>query len=293
MTRIHLNLLKNLRDSQGLGLSRSSIPKGCGALVEALETCGAAEFRPAVSGRGVKLVIKSQNSFIQFVSSRAPLGLDVDLDQISDRATSVFMLADAKQFRTSVGQGIFVRSIRPETILTTGNDDIDVSELTIQAGGMGIQLVESRNWSFKGRVAVVENADCFWKHELVLPEVDLAVFGSGQMSHRLLNWLSSTEMADCPITHWGDYDPVGVWEYYRLTQACPGRVAPFVPSTLDELLERHGKRRLIIRQHMYLDRLRSITPDPYIKRMIGLFDNHRKGLEQEIFLLSPFTVKVG
>lgn len=164
------------------------------------------------------------------------------------------------------------------------DQSIPVSELTAITGCAAIQLSATRSWSFAGTIAIIENADAFWQHEQVLPNVDLAVFASGRMSGRLLTWLASPTLATCPIIHWGDYDPVGVAEYLRLVMHCGERAQPFVPNNLEALLQHHGKRNLITDQVEILRRLRRHSAHQYVSTMIALFDEHRKGLEQEIML---------
>ncbi len=232
------------------------------------------------------LCVTSKDAFNRFITARFPKGLDVDVRAIPDRATAVVTLADAKAIRQGVGEGIFIRSANPDIEIRSLDDgtSIPVSELTIKAGGIGIHLSPDRTWTFVGNIAVVENADAFWCYEIVLPDVDLAILGSGNMSSRLLQWLASPAMAQCRITHWGDYDPVGVCEYVRLVDACPARVETYTPATVDELLPKFGKRKLVIDQAKYLDRLRRRAFDPHVGRMIDLFDKYRRGLEQEVLL---------
>jgi len=278
--------LRRLRDAKPDGLGRSSIPKSCGDLVESLQTCGAVELRPARRGRGIVLCITGQQAFRRFIEARFPQGLDVNVDAIPDRAAAVAMLADAKAIRRGVGQGIFVRSTKADVEIQSadGGVSIPVSQLTAKAGGTGIQLSANKTWTFTGDVVVVENADAFWRHDVVLPGVDLVILTGGVMSDRLLQWLSSPAMAHAHFTHWGDYDPVGVCEYVRLAEACPGRVETYAPPEVDELLPVYGKRTLVTRQASYLDRLRSRPFNSYVRRMIDLFDKNRRGLEQEVLL---------
>lgn len=286
MNETQRRFLRRLRDTQPAGMPSSAIPKSCLEVVQELTDCGVVEFRRSSSGRGTVLCIRSEKAFQHFVAARLPAGLDVDLAAIADRAAAVLMLADAKAVRTAVGQGIFVRSKKPDVEIQSIDGDvcIAVGQLTAQAGGMGVQLSAERSWMFAGNVAVIENADAFWRHEFVLPDADLAILGSGNMSTRLLHWLASPAMAQCRITHWGDYDPVGVCQYLRLADACPGRVETYAPNKVDRLLPRYGKRNLVLRQPTFLDRLRGRSADPHVRRMLGLFDQFRRGLEQEILL---------
>jgi hypothetical protein len=135
-----------------------------------------------------------------------------------------------------------------------------------------------------GTIAVIENAEPFWYHERILPSVDLAIYATGNMSARLIDWLSSAAMANCSFIHWGDYDPRGLCEYLRLHEACPGRVTTYVPNDIELLLQRFGNRDLLIKQAKDLERLRDSQSDPIIDEMVGLFDQYRRGLEQEVLL---------
>jgi hypothetical protein len=292
MNETQLRFLRSLRDAQPSGLRKSSVPKSCGRLVESLQTCGAIAFAPSGCGRGVVLHIGNPAAFLRFVSANCPQGLDVDTETVVDRASAVFTFADAKAIRRGAAQGIFVRATKQGVTMwtTDGKSCVDVSAATAQAGGAGIQLSQAKTWTFAGSVAIVENAETFWKHELALPDAEMAIFVSGQMSDRLMTWLSGQEMASCSITHWGDYDPFGVNEYLRLVRACGSRVSAHAPREVDDLLVKFGKRKLVIDQARYLDRLRPHQADPYVRRMTKLFDTYRRGLEQEIFLRLPATV---
>lgn len=278
--------LCKLREASADGVNHSTIPKRCHAIVEALRSCGAADYLPSTSGRGIRLRIKSEASFTKFVDSRCPSGLDIDFSEIQNRTDAIVYLGDAKAFSYSVAEGVFVRATKPNVTLQSieTNKVISVSELTAIAGCASIQLSDSKSWTFRGSIAVVENADAFWLHERVIPDSDLIIFASGRISGRLLEWLTSPAMESDPILHWGDYDPVGVAEYIRLRTRCGDRVETFVPDDLEALLKRHGKRKLITDQVGMLGRLRQHSANPHVARMIALFDRHRKGLEQELLL---------
>lgn len=230
--------------------------------------------------------VVSIQAFERFIASRLPHGLDVDLATIPDRATAVTLLANAKAIGKGLAQGVLVRATKPGVVISSvdGRSVIPVSEQTAQAGGCLVQLSSEREWGFSGTIAVVENTDPFWRHHLVLPNVDLAILSGGNMSTRLLKWLASPAMDQCQFLHWGDYDPVGVFQYLRLAKDCPGRTAAYAPENLEILLPKYGKQQLVTEQVSYLGRIRAQQADPYVRRMVDLFDKHRRGLEQEIYL---------
>lgn len=131
---------------------------------------------------------------------------------------------------------------------------------------------------------IVENAEPFWQFEKELSRADLAVYAAGRVSERTLNWLESEEMAGCRLVHWGDYVPVACMEYVRLSDRCPGRATMPVPARVAELLPVYGKPSLIADQIDTLAALRHCAAPPQA-RILTLFDQHRRGLEQEALLI--------
>ncbi len=165
-----------------------------------------------------------------------------------------------------------MRSVKSGISILAGDAKaVPVTDLTRLAGGAALLLSDELRWAFSGTVAVIENAEAFWRYERVLGDVDLAVFACGKMSSRLVGWLASDLMGDCHITHWGDYDPIGVAEYVRLAQSCPGRVTFHSPPEVTDLLPKFGKRELITDQSEHLDRLRNKLQDPIVHRMVDPF----------------------
>ena len=159
---------------------------------------------------------------------------------------------------------------------------LPVGKLSVDAGGTAFQLTSDTQWTFSGSVVVVENAEPFWQYEKVIPEAQLAVYASGNMSARLVDWLVNDSLLSGPLIHWGDYDPRGTAEYLRLADRCT-RVTTFVPPDIDTLLER-GQRKLLLRQARILESLRARIDSPHVTRMVALFDKHHRALEQEALL---------
>lgn len=288
MSEAERRLLRDLRDAGASGIVASRVGPSRKTTVEALETCGAVRWSSA--GRGSRLFISDADAFDRFAQSRFPLGLDYSLDEIDDRASAVAIAGNAKAAKAANCEGLFVRSTKPnmKVVSRDGRVVVPVSDLTATAGGAALLLDDAHEWMFAGSIAVVENAETFWRHDRVMPDIDLAVFSVGTMSsRRVLAWLASLE--DCSIVHWGDYDPVGVAEYLRLAVACRGDVTYFMPPLVEQLLPTHGKASLIAEQVEVLDRLRQAQGDETVVRMLELFDKYNRGLEQEILLCEPFA----
>lgn len=283
MSLVERRFLKRLRNSDDHTVLVSSVAAGCKQVLRDLEACGA--IRQKVIRRAARVEVVNLRAFESFIESRHPLGIDASLNDVFDRAGAVIAFGDAKAIKTGAEQGIFIRTAKSNIAVReiNGADDIPVGKLSTYAGGAALILNKDRKWEFSGSVAVIENAQTFWQHEKVLPDVDLAVYASGKMSGRLVQWLTSAAMSECEIIHWGDYDPCGVMEYLRLYDKCPDRVTSFVPANIDGLMK-YGKRKLLSSQSRALEKLRTRVDNHHVTEMLKLFDKHRKGLEQEVLL---------
>jgi hypothetical protein len=277
--------LRRLRDAGPDGLAASSVPARCESLVEQLKICGAAEIRLG-KGRGFRLHLRDLAVFANYIESQYPAGLDIAAEDLVDRASAVALLGDAKAVRHGSHRGIFVRSVKRNVTMDRADtaEKLPIGELTVTAGGAAIVIGAGIEWRFTGFVAIIENAETFWRYEFVLPEVDLAIFAQGRMSERVLAWLASPLLAGSHFIHWGDYDPVGAAEYLRLITACPGRVQMHLPADLEVLLSKYGKSALVAGQTDVLDGLRDSADDPTVMKLVTLFDKYGRGLEQEILL---------
>lgn len=286
MSQAVRRLLGELQGRGDEGVPRSRVPRTCESLVQELQTCNAVRWRPA--GSGQVLCVVNPEAMSAVVDRHFPLGLEDALDAIVDRATSVLTAGDAKLASRGACEGVFIRSTRSSARLRSADSttEVPVADLTRAAGGAAVLLEDDRGWSFDGTVAVIENAEAFWRHDRVL-DVDLAVYSAGRMSsRRLLEWLASSAMGACSFIHRGDYDPIGTAEYLRLAKACPGRVKRHMPEHLDDLIAQHGNRDLLRRQVDVLDQLRSFGDEPTVARLIDLWDRHQRALEQEILLVN-------
>ncbi len=289
MSQSQRKFLRHLRDTAHRGVPASDIPSGCVGLLTELETCGAVGRRAA--GRGDVVCIINRDAFELFIGRHFPLGLDALTAQAIDRVTGVQLLADAKAARRGRWEGVFVRSTKPGVeLISNEGDRLPVADVTALSGGAAIALGGPRRWGFQGVVAIIENAEAFWQHERALPDIDLAVFACGRLSERVLAWLAAEELAGCDFVHWGDYDPVGCLEYLRLRERFGRRVRMHLPDRVPALLPKHGKADLITDQVAALVTLRRLNHDETVAGLVQLFDEHRKGLEQEALFIEGVDV---
>lgn len=284
MSQIQRRFLRALRDAQDRGIPVSGVPATCIPTLTALETCGALKRRS--SGRGEVVLVSNIAPFDLYVKRRFPLGIEETGNLPEDRVSGVRMFGDAKTAPRGRCEGVFVRSHKPEASLVSADGvHLRAGELTASAGVAALTLDAERRWTFRGTVAVVENAEPFWQHERELPEVDLAIFASGRLSERALSWLASDDMATCRLVHWGDYDPVGCMEFIRLRDRCGPRVTMHLPNRVEDLLPRFGKAVLLSDQLDTLATLRSLDVPREVTCLLAMFDRFRRGMEQEALLI--------
>ncbi len=235
-------------------------------------------------GAGRRIILHNTEALEQFIHVNYPAGLEGPVDNnFLPRSLAVAHFRDSKKAARSNSEAIFLRGFG-DAALTCGKETLLVAEWTSKAGAAALRLDDKSGWGFSGRIAVVENEEVFFYFERLGLTVDLVILSGGRLSQRVIEWLSSPTMSKCRIIHCGDYDPVGLDEYFRLQAACPGKVALFLPDNLEQLFARFGKRELLEKSTEVLRRLRR-HPDPSLQFVVRLMDRYGVGLEQEILLL--------
>jgi hypothetical protein len=100
-----------------------------------------------------------------------------------------------------------------------------------------------------------------------------------EQSKDLIKWLLSIPN---PYLHFGDYDFAGIniylTEYHRHLGS---RAAFYVPPHIDTLIATYGNTHLYNQQQL----THTNITDPALQELIALLHLHKKGLEQEVFLM--------
>ena len=236
-------------------------------------------------GAGRQIVLKDREALESYARSEYPSGLDQAMAASGvsiSRGESVALLRDSKKTSRKVSEAILLRGFGNAALLSD-RKQLPVAELTRIAGVAAIRLENTCKWGFSGKVAIVENQEIFFGFDTLRIDVDLIVYAGGRLSERIVGWLASPPMNTCTIIHCGDYDPVGMDEYRRLGQACPGRVSLYIPENIEWLFAKFGNPDLLHKNIAVLKRLRK-EPDQIIQRIVRLMDSFGAGLEQEILL---------
>ncbi|MEW6429356.1 MAG: hypothetical protein AB1568_15135 [Thermodesulfobacteriota bacterium] len=237
-------------------------------------------------GGGRRVVVGNHAALAAFVARLYPSGLagiDGDRD-LAPRSRAVAERRDAKKAHSAGPATVLLRGFGG-CGLRAGDQTLPVAQWTQLAGVAALRLDGNCRWGFAGRLAVVENLEVFLHFENSGVPAQLALYAGGRLDNRVLAWLASPAMAGVGILHCGDYDPVGLDEYLRLQEACPGRTELYLPPDLEDLLQRYGKKDLLSDSAAVLARLRKCG-DPQVRRVVEMMDRYGVGLEQEALLLT-------
>ncbi len=239
----------------------------------------------ARQGAGRRLVLRDAQALRAFIRTLYPNDLSgCGAGELPPRSLAVASRRDSKKAARGAAETVLLRGFG-EAVLRAGKEVLPVADWTRRAGAAALLLDDrSMPWGCGGTIAVVENHEVFVHFEKLHAAADIALYAGGRLSGRVLHWLASPPLAACTVIHCGDYDPVGLDEYLRLSGACPGRTRLHLPAGLEDLFARYGKQELLAKSQAILRRLRKNT-DPTVRVLVGLMDRYGAGLEQEALLI--------
>lgn len=283
MRTVSASLLKQL-------LANGSVPasavgrSGMGAL-RALFDTGALE--RARVGAGSVIAVRRRQAVEALARQLYPSGLDAAalVGTLPPRAAAVAAVRDAKRGRRGAAEPVLFRAFYPATLVGQPGGELDLLALTRLAGVAAVTLTPQTSWRFAGRLGIVENLEVFYHVERIAPALDAALYAGGRLSERVVQWLAGETMGATELTHFGDYDPVGLAEYLRLRHSCGPRTALFIPPDLPLLMHRFGKHSLLSGRNADLMRKLRAEADPTVRAVVALIDATGCGLEQEALLI--------
>ena len=283
MRSVPAALLKQLLETGSVPVSAVG-RRGMDALRGMLEA-GALE--RARVGAGSVIAVRHPQVIEAVARQLYPSGLDAGAVGAGTppRAAAVAAVRDAKRSRRGAEEPVMLRAFQPAVLAGQPGEIIDLLAMTRRAGVAAVTLTQGAPWRFAGRLGIVENLEVFYHVERLAPMLDAALYAGGRLSERVVQWLAGDAMSTAELTHFGDYDPVGLAEYLRLRRACGPRAALFLPANLPELIRRFGKRALLAGRNADLLRTLRAEPDPAVRTVVGLMDETGCGLEQEALLI--------
>ncbi|MES3628907.1 MAG: hypothetical protein PPP56_01940, partial [Longimonas sp.] len=215
------------------------------------------------SGGGERLVVKNPAVVQRFADNCYPNGL-VEATEAAQKPGRLSTTQGVHYFRDAKRGGqqadLLLFRGRPGTTIQCNDIDLPVGQLTSTAGVAAVVLNASQNLSMCGTLAIVENQTAFLHAETLGVNFDVALYGQGRLSRRVIDWLGSRAMEAVDVVHCPDYDPVGLDEYIRLHAQCGDRVRLHRPHNLEELLQRYGKPSLYLENQRLLASLEDAPP---------------------------------
>lgn len=238
----------------------------------------------AKSGAGKAIRVLKIDTLESFAKKNYPAGLSGEESrEPSRRGQSV------EQFRDSKAKpGLDFEFLRYRLIARP----FQVGNITQEADhlpdGFGCTVLHNDRtahpWPiFSGHVATVENPTVLLRLPWKEHGIDLAVLTSGRASTRMINWLASDAMSGATITHFGDYDPVGLSEFLRIEKQLGERANLFIPTDIEALFRKYGNPALLTKSATLLQKLfKSQNKD--VQGVLSQMREHG-GLEHESIML--------
>lgn len=241
------------------------------------------------SGAGERYVAHDLDVIEQFAQKHYPSGLGAAqrADAQAGANGTLTTAAGVQNFRDAKrgGQTSEILTFRgmPGATLQVNGTKVPVGDETEKRGVTSILLTPGAEINFTGTLAVVENLTAFLRYEEFYDLADLALYGGGILSQRVIDWLAETAHDDARVILCPDYDFVGLHEFVRLERACGQRAQLLIPEQIDALFRRFSKTKLFRNGAAYQRNLRE-SDNPAVRRILDLMHQHGAGLEQEVLL---------
>lgn len=243
-------------------------------------------------GGGWVVVVANQESLKRFVGRQFPSGLFGENDTSAGRRTqSLNRFGDTKSMPGLDFEFVLLRAIgdaQVTTKISSRTIKVDAPEITRQTGCVALILQDTGDITdfpfIRGNVATVEGPELFYRFDWAAVDVAVAILTYGRISGRMLNWVASP-MIEGQLTHFGDYDPVGLDEYRKLKERAP-RTSFYIPPNLENYFKENKflKPELMDKSSALLPRLAE-TKDTSISTVLDLMRRYGGGVEQEVLLL--------
>lgn len=275
----YANLLKKIEI--GGSVPFTSVSKKNLERLEGLLETGVLEMVHVGSGKIIK--VKSEAYFQKHIAKMYPQGLDAAVTGTKDRVSSTAVHRDSKKGSNKVGsEGVIFRVFSDKSNLVAINGKyLPAMAWCNLAGCSAVRIEEGDRLSVSGSSATVENAEVFWRFEELGVEVDIIFWTAGKVSNRFLDCLNIVNSS--LLTHFGDYDPVGVDDYLRIKEAV-GSVLLYIPENIQFLFEKYGQKGLLEKNYKIYERLRGVD-DLQARKIVDLMSRYNCGVEHEALII--------
>lgn len=210
-------------------------------------------------------------------------------NQLPNRADAVAIAGNSKLRSIRTFKGFLVSSISPVATMFHGK------QFSIYPpAGSFIYMYDYEAFKPDPDIVIVgvENAENFRRiseQEYLFTTIKPLFVSRYPQSNDLIKWLQSIPNL---YLHFGDFDFEGIKIYNNeYKKYLNERARLFIPSGLEELLEKYGNRALYNCQ--YAERPETSDAETEVQLLVELLLKHSKVLEQEIFIKGGRFVKEG
>jgi len=287
-----MTAVESIRVQLATLLERGSLPKSAcsGALLRSLkpllDSDVVAEER---SGAGRRLIVRDAGALRMFFKSRFPN--IVTSDETPARIAGVARFRDSKALAGDTPDIVLLRTWS-DTALWCGDVPLSAGSATKMHGLFAFVLTPVSRYELRAPCALVENPAMLLVFERLglTTTMPIALYAGGRVSGRVLRWLAGVSAPSFRLTHFPDYDPVGLSEFVRVRTTLGDRASLYLPSYLAEAFSRFANNDLLRREasQALLPALRA-NPLPEVRSVLDLIERHNAGLEQEALLLQQVS----
>lgn len=243
------------------------------------------------AGRGESVRVIHEQAFLSWVRHNFPAYDKWTAPDGAGRAQAVALRRDSKTGGAGVQYGVLhLRALNAGgSRFWLNAAEFPVAAMTAKHGLAACLIDENSSMAIEGRVALIENLECFLNAEVFLSDVSWALNSAGRISDRLIACLKKSAIDSPPLLHLPDYDPVGLSDYLRLREELGSGVELWVPPDLEHRFTTFGNRELISgkpRNRSLLEQLGAVSwPCVASARVFHLIKETGSGLEQESLLI--------
>lgn len=277
----------NIRSRLRLLIDAGSLPSSACSrefikFIEPLLDAGIVNRERAGAGRSLK--VQNGEALQAWFAASFPGGI---ISGAPARVSAVAQFRDTKALPSDTASVVQARCW-DESALQINGASVSAAASTRDFGVFTFLLEPRTTLGLHAPCAAIENPVVFQSYEKfgLLARIPVALYAGGRMSSRVLTWLVSQSAPRFHLTHFPDYDPVGLSEFVRLRNALGMRVTLHLPPPLAEAFRTFGNRKLLRNRpaQSLLADLRS-SPLPEVQSVIRLIDDYNCGLEQEALLV--------
>ena len=271
----------------GEELTRGSFKGGNGKLLEKFMSDGVLDYKPVGTQRKIIYCtnILNLNTYLHHKFEIPSLKIYIDFLQKeeTERSEAVIAASDSKIRNVKVFEGFLINTYENMKGVLRG-EEIDLRP----SQGSFIFISDYKDFIVPTDVTIIgvegyENFKYINRQKYLFEGMKPLFVWRYQNSSSIANWLN---LISNSYLHFGDFDPKGIHIYISefRNKISPERCGFLVPSGIEELIFKHGEKKLYETQMEYLKNF-NFDQYPEIVSLMRILRKLKKGLAQEVLIL--------